>query len=185
MQASCCFWVSEWLYLLEAALKRARRRRCLHECGSLGFTQRRRNCLLPRNTNHTQSPHRPLLRVVSRHAPEAARNGQSRHPGRRGTARRHGAFLPLESLGVDAFTIRDLTLVSAQLFTGLSAYTYIIRGNNLRDAVAAPSPPPREERAGEGWGEEASLLTLPARVGKGLPCRASCALSILGQCIMS
>ena len=126
MQASRCSSVSERLYLLEAALKRARQRRCLNVLGSLGFTQRRRNCLLPCNTNHTQSPHRPLLRAGSRHAPEDARNGQSRHPGRRGTSRRHRAVLPLESLGVDAFTIRDLTLDSAQLFTGFSAHGYMV-----------------------------------------------------------
>ena len=110
MQASCCFSLSEWLYFLEAAVKRARQRRCLHERGSLGFTQRRRHCLLPRNTNHTQSPHRPLLRTGSRHAPEDARNGQSRHLGRRGASRRPRAFLPLESSRVDALTIRSATL---------------------------------------------------------------------------
>jgi hypothetical protein len=43
----------------------------------------------------------------------------------RGTARRRSAFLPLQTLGVDAFTFRRLTLVSAQLFTGLSAHAYI------------------------------------------------------------
>jgi hypothetical protein len=32
---------------------------------------------------------------------------------------------------------------------------------------------------------QSSLLTLSARVDKGLPCRASCALSILGPCITS
>jgi hypothetical protein len=31
---------------------------------------------------------------------------------------------------------------------------------------------------------QSSLLTLPGRVGKGCPCRASCALNIPGQCIM-
>jgi hypothetical protein len=125
MQASSCSSVSERLYLFEATLKRARQCRCRNERGSLGFTQRRRNCLLPCNTNHTQSPQRPLLGAGSRHFPDDARNGQPRHPGRRGTARRHSAFLLLETLGVGAFTIRDLTLVSAQLFTGLSAHLYI------------------------------------------------------------
>ena len=53
MQASCCSSVSEWLYLLEAAPRRVRQRRCLKERGSLGFTQRRRHCLPPRSTYHT------------------------------------------------------------------------------------------------------------------------------------
>jgi hypothetical protein len=113
MQASRSSSVSERLYLVEAEVKRARQRRCRNERGSLGFTQRRLHCLLPRNTNHTQSPHRPLLRAGSRHAPEGARNGQSRHRGRRGMSRRHSAFLALEALGVDAFTIRDLALLGA------------------------------------------------------------------------
>jgi hypothetical protein len=137
MQASCCTSVSEWLYLLEAALKRARQRLGRNVRGSLGLTQRRRNCWLPCNTNHTQSPHRPLLRAVSRQAPKDERNGQPRQPGRRGTPRCRSAFLLWESFGVEAFTIRGLTLVSALLFTRYSAQAYVV--SDL-DTAAARRP---------------------------------------------
>jgi hypothetical protein len=122
MQAFRSFSVSEWLYLLEAALKRARQRRCRNERGSLGLTQRRRNCLLPRNTNHTQSPHRPLLRVRSKHAPEDAWNGQSRHPSRGGASLRHPAFIDWESSRLGTATMRVATL----------RFPRLLRSNPLR-----------------------------------------------------
>jgi hypothetical protein len=102
MQASSCSSVRAALYFLEAAASRARQCSWFGVCGSRGLTQRRRPCLLPGSRYHTQSPHRPLLMVVSRHRPEGAQNGQSRHRGlRRGADA--VAFPPLDLLGTSAF----------------------------------------------------------------------------------
>jgi len=38
MRACCCFWVREWLYFLEAALRRARERSCRGVRGAWGRT---------------------------------------------------------------------------------------------------------------------------------------------------
>ena len=79
MQASSCSSVRAALYFLEAVASRVRQYRCVGVRRSLGLTQRRRHCLLPGSTYHTQSPQRPLLMAGSRHFPEGAQKGQRRH----------------------------------------------------------------------------------------------------------
>jgi hypothetical protein len=128
MQAFCCSSVSEALYFFEAAPKRSREYSCLGVRGSFGLPYRCRCCLLPRRYQ-TQSPHRPLFTRGSRHAPEGARKGQSRHPGLRGRPRPLTAFRPLKPLGVRAFVIRPSTFVIAN------------RQAWLRLAPPVPGPP--------------------------------------------
>jgi hypothetical protein len=110
MQASCCSSVSDALYFLEAAASRARQYRCFGVRGSCGLTQRRRPCLLPASGYHTQSPHRPLRIVVSRHFPEGAQNGQSGHRGLRGLADAL-AFQAPDGLVVRVFVIDRSSIV--------------------------------------------------------------------------
>ena len=111
MQASSCSSVRAALYFLEAAASRARQYRCFGVRGSLGLTQRRRHCLLPGSTYHTQSPQRPLLMAGSRHFPEGEQNGQSRHVGLRGKSRVLNTFRGSGPCGAGAFIIGRLTFV--------------------------------------------------------------------------
>ena len=52
-------------------------------------------------------------------------------------------FSPCDSLGVDAFTIRNLTLVGAQLFTGFSANAYVVSYLSFRKSERHLSLIPR------------------------------------------
>ena len=140
MQAFCCSCVSEALYFFEAAPKRSREDSCLGVRGSFGLTYRRRCCSL-RRRYHTQSPHRPLFTRGSRHAPEGARKGQSRHPDLRAALRLSTAFRPLELFGTRAFMIGHAILVSA--------------ARQLWRSVVPPTPFPKPAGA--------SILSTPGR----------------------
>jgi hypothetical protein len=128
MQAFCCSSVREALYLFEAAPKRSREYSCLGVRGSFGLTYRCRCCLLPRRYQ-TQSPQRPLFTRGSRHAPEGARKGQSRHPGLRLTWRLRLAFCPWEPFSTRAFMMGHAASVSA--------------ARQLWHSVVSPKPLPK------------------------------------------
>ena len=103
MQASSCLSVRTALYFFEAFASRARQCSWFAVRGSLGLTQRRRHCLLPGSTYHTQSPQRPLLMAGSRHFPEGAQKGQRRHRPLRAKSRVVNAFRRSGRCGARAF----------------------------------------------------------------------------------
>jgi hypothetical protein len=111
IQASRWPSVSPWLYRCEAAPRRARQSSCRGVRGSRGRDQSRRNCF-PFRTYQIQSPQRPLRKVVSRHFPEGAQNGQRRQRRRCDIFGIIPAFRLGESCGMLVCITRNATLVS-------------------------------------------------------------------------